>query len=175
MRMAKAAASRNVEEIKPDTRASTMPRMMPPTMAPGMIPIPPRTAATKALMPGAIPTERINRIIIDPNQYAASSSKGRTQGKSHADDAVDIDAHQAGRIGVKGNSTHGLADFCIIDNIRQGQHEDNGTAKDDDLLAIDHKPPTLYTDAAKSEENVRGCGDARRIMPFSRKKIRQWP
>ena len=125
MRMAKAAASRKVEEIKPDTRASTMPRMMPPTMAPGMIPIPPRTAATKALMPGAI------------------SSKGRTQGKSHADDAVDIDAHQAGRIGVKGNSTHSLADFCIIDNIRQGQHEDNGTAKDDDLLAIDHKPPDI--------------------------------
>ena len=54
-----------------------------------------------------------------------------------------IDAHQAGRIGVKGNSTHGLADFCIIDNIRQGQHEDNGTAKDDDLLAIDHKPPDI--------------------------------
>ena len=175
MRMAKAAASRNVEEIKPDTRASTMPRMMPPTMAPDDS-NPTKDSRHESLDAGRHPHERINRIIIDPNQYAASSSKGRTQGKSHADDAVDIDAHQAGRIGVKGNSTHGLADFCIIDNIRQGQHEDNGTAKDDDLLAIDHKPPRHCTQTRQNPKKTYAAA----VMPegscrFQGKKIRQWP
>ena len=43
------AASRNVEEMKPETNASTTPRIRPPTTAPGRMPIPPSTAATKAL------------------------------------------------------------------------------------------------------------------------------
>ena len=53
--MAKAAASRNVDEMKPETSASTTPRIRPPTTAPGRMPMPPRTAATKALRPGMMP------------------------------------------------------------------------------------------------------------------------
>lgn len=36
-------------------RFSMMPSRMPPTKAPGMDPMPPNTAATKALMPGMAP------------------------------------------------------------------------------------------------------------------------
>ena len=53
--MINAAASRNVEDKNPLTNASMTPSNTPPTIAPGMTPIPPRTAATNALSPGMIP------------------------------------------------------------------------------------------------------------------------
>jgi len=38
-----------------------MPMMMPPSIAPSMEPIPPRTAATKAFNPGWIPMKAVSR------------------------------------------------------------------------------------------------------------------
>ena len=55
IKIMKAAASRNVEDRKPLTSASMTPSRMPPTMAPGITPIPPSTAATNALRPGMMP------------------------------------------------------------------------------------------------------------------------
>src|ERR1043165_6272543 len=55
MRITKAMASRKFENWLPPTKASTMPMVSPPTTAPGTLPMPPRTAAMKALSPGMIP------------------------------------------------------------------------------------------------------------------------
>ena len=48
-------ASDNWEEIYAFDKISITPRRIPPINAPGMEPIPPNTAATKALMPGIEP------------------------------------------------------------------------------------------------------------------------
>ena len=53
--MAKAIASRYVEIQKPTTKFSATPSTSPPMTAPGMIQIPPSTAAMKALSPGINP------------------------------------------------------------------------------------------------------------------------
>src|ERR1051325_2089870 len=55
MRITKAMASRKFENWLPPTKASTMPIVSPPTTAPGTLPMPPSTAAMKALSPGMIP------------------------------------------------------------------------------------------------------------------------
>ena len=41
--------------LKALAKISMMPSRMPPSMAPGMEPMPPKTAAVKALMPGREP------------------------------------------------------------------------------------------------------------------------
>src|ERR1051326_179743 len=55
MRITKAMASRKFEKRLPPTKASMMPIISPPTTAPGTLPMPPSTAAMKALSPGMIP------------------------------------------------------------------------------------------------------------------------
>src|SRR5262245_57163944 len=54
-RMMKAIASRYVDSPYPTAMTSAMPRIKPPSIAPVMLPIPPRTAATKAFRPGMTP------------------------------------------------------------------------------------------------------------------------
>ena len=60
MRIVKAIASRIVVEMYPALRTSACPIISDPTKAPGMLPMPPKTAATKAFRPGIIPMKTIN-------------------------------------------------------------------------------------------------------------------
>src|SRR5581483_8789844 len=55
MRIPKATASRQEELVYPETSCSASPSKSPPSIAPGTFPIPPSTAATKALSPGISP------------------------------------------------------------------------------------------------------------------------
>src|SRR6187551_879446 len=55
IRIAKAMASLYVDHWLPLTKVSTVPSSSPPRAAPGMLPTPPSTAATKALRPGMTP------------------------------------------------------------------------------------------------------------------------
>src|SRR5207302_5248115 len=58
MRMMKAIAGVKFEKRLPPTNDSMMPMINPPTTAPGTLPIPPNTAATKAFRPGMMPISR---------------------------------------------------------------------------------------------------------------------
>ena len=55
IRTAKTIASESCEEIYALLKFSITPKRIPPIIAPGMEPIPPNTAATKALRPGMDP------------------------------------------------------------------------------------------------------------------------
>ena len=55
IRIEKATASRIGVEIYPMVNASAWPMINAPTKAPGMLPMPPKTAATKAFKPGRMP------------------------------------------------------------------------------------------------------------------------
>src|SRR5205085_4630089 len=55
MRITNAIASRKLEKRDPPTNDSITPMISPPTTAPGTLPMPPRTAAMKALSPGMMP------------------------------------------------------------------------------------------------------------------------
>jgi len=96
IRMINAAASRNVEDKNPLTNASMTPSSTPPTMAPGMTPIPPRTAATNALSPGYDSHQRVNGVVVDSDQNSRSSGQTRADGKSNGNDPVHVDSHEPG-------------------------------------------------------------------------------
>ena len=54
-------------------------------------------------------------------QHCADTGQRRTHRKGEGDGAVDVDAHQAGRIHILGDGAHGLAEFGLLD--QEGQHE----------------------------------------------------
>ena len=56
-------ASLKVEYPSAVKKVSHMPMTSPPTTAPGMEPMPPRTAATKHLRPGSVPEKGVTDIL----------------------------------------------------------------------------------------------------------------
>ena len=78
-------------------------------MAPGMEPMPPKTAAVKALMPGREPVVGMQGGIGGAQQHAGDGRQGRADGKGHGDGAVHVDAHELGSRLVLRAGPHGLA------------------------------------------------------------------
>src|SRR5574341_149137 len=59
IRITNATTSLYSLEMYPAPSPSAMPNTTPPTIAPGMLPIPPKTAAVKALMPATYPMKKL--------------------------------------------------------------------------------------------------------------------
>ena len=83
-------------------KLSHRPSTRPPTMAPGMDPMPPSTAAVKALMPAMKPMKKFTcptwLAMSTPPMAAATSDDERQR-----DDAVGVDAEQ-----------HSILRFCAV-------------------------------------------------------------
>ena len=65
-------------------------------MAPGMLPMPPSTAAVKALMPGDEADQEEDLAEQQPVEDAGGAGHRRADRERHHDRAVDVDAHQRG-------------------------------------------------------------------------------
>ena len=109
---------------------STSPRNMPPTMAPGMLPMPPRTAAVKALMPGMKPVKKLIWMNIRPKSTPATPGHGGADGEGHDDGAVDVDAHQGGRRRVLRDGPDGRAQLGAHHEEVQADHHEQRRADD---------------------------------------------
>ena len=90
-------------------KISMMPSSTPPSRAPGMEPMPPNTAAVKALMPGMEPVVGTKRGIGRAQQHAGDGRQAGADGEGQGDGGVDVDAHELGRALVLGAGPHGLA------------------------------------------------------------------
>ena len=102
--------------------ASITPRNKPPSIAPGILPMPPSTAAVKALMPGMKPMKKLtpwgrNTPLITP----AEPAKKPPTPKVNMITQVDVDAHQAGDFLVLRNGAHRLANARALHQPIQAQ------------------------------------------------------
>ena len=96
-------------------KASSSPSTSPPSIAPGMLPMPPSTAAVKALSPGMKPVYGLIRLYCTPNSTPAAAAHGPADEEGQRDDPVDVDAHEArGRL-VLGHRADRLADLGPVD------------------------------------------------------------
>ena len=106
---------------------SQMPMMNAPITAPGMEPMPPNTAATKAFRPGMAPDGGGDGRIVGEVQHGAHRRQERADDKGHGDDVVDLDAHELRRLKVLGNGTHGHADLGVVDQLRSAARTSTST------------------------------------------------
>ncbi len=95
----------------------------PPSMAPKMLPMPPSTAAVKALMPGRKPMNQWTWVKTMRVQDARRARQQAADGEGGDDDAVDVDAHQRGRVLVLADGAHGAPGARALDEDVEGHHE----------------------------------------------------
>ena len=102
-----------------------MPSSRPPSMAPGMEPMPPNTAAVKALMPGMEPVVGVRWGRRTCSSTPAMAARAEPMAKVMEMVAVHVDAHELGRPLVLRAGPHGLAHLGLAGEPGEGQHDDD--------------------------------------------------
>ncbi len=101
------------------------PRIRPPSAAPGMLPIPPSTAAVKAAMPGRKP------IVAPTGRTSGHTARRRCRPASRRSrtsitiDAIDVDAHQARDLAILGHGAHRVPGARALHEQLERDHHDD--------------------------------------------------
>ena len=133
--MPKATTSRQDAPTQALGRFSATPRVRPPRTAPRMLPMPPSTAAVKALRAGR-EAHGVDDAGADAEEEAGRPPEQTAQDKGLRDDAVDVDAHQAGRLGVLGHGPDPSAQLGQChDPVEEDEHRDR-RHRDQDVIAL---------------------------------------
>ena len=107
--------------------ASIRPRNRPPSMAPGMLPMPPRTAAVNALMPGKKPIAKVTWRERQAVQHAGRAGHRGADGERQDDRAVRVDAHQGRRVLVlRDGPDRGAGLGPHHEQVQAGHHGERG-------------------------------------------------
>ncbi len=99
------------------------PMIRPPSTAPRMLPMPPMTAAVNAMQPGGEALEVPDRRLEERVDQAARAGEHAADQEREADRRVDVDAHEARRVGLLRGRAHGLAQPAAGDERRHQEDE----------------------------------------------------
>src|SRR4029077_4903134 len=83
--------------------------------------------------PGPKPLVEPDRLQVEAIDNAACRGQGRADEKGDGCRSIDVDAHQPGRVTVLRGGTHGSTNPRALDELVQGNHQDNGNQDDEDV------------------------------------------
>src|ERR1051325_2549632 len=133
----------------PAPRASTRPSTTPPSIAPGMLPMPPRTA----------------------EQDAGNRTEGRPDDEGARDHAVDVYSHQARDLLVLRGRAHRRAQAGAVHEGRERRHHREAGADDGDLHVGDRGAAdriARHLDDLRERENVAAPDEHREVLQDDR-------
>ena len=90
--------------------ASDSPIKSPPSIAPGIEPIPPTTAAVKPFSPADEAHQVVDLVEHEPDHHAGRARERRADEKGRDDHPVDVDSLHRGGLAVEGSGAHRLAE-----------------------------------------------------------------
>ncbi len=152
---------------------STSPRNMPPSMAPGMLPMPPSTAAVKALMPGMKPLKKLTWMKMRPKSTPGSTGHGGADGEGHDDGAVHVDAHERRRGSVLRDGADGRAQLgAHREDVQAHHHQQRGT-HDHDVQPLQAQRTRRWAASTGSERMVGTDRRRRRLRRCPRTRVLQ--
>ena len=125
---------------------------MPPSTAPGMLPMPPTTAATKCLEPRHETHQGIY-IVEHAHQHSGDSREKSSQGEGPGDDLVRIDPHQPRRLDVLRRGPHGLAKAGLHHQQIKNRHRHSRNEKNDKFSISDFKTEGVAVCAVPIEKD----------------------
>ena len=125
-------ASENTVKLVPLMMFSQMPMINAPITAPGIEPMPPKTAATKAFNPGIAPDKRHNLRVVREVKKAADCSERAAYYEGEANDGVYLDAHELAGLKVLGGCAHGQTYLCLVDKYLQNYDQSHDQEGGDD-------------------------------------------
>ena len=76
-------------------------------------------------------------MIVEAVETPSRSSQRSAHRESGADGGVDVDAHEAGRLGILRGGPHGFAQPGIVDKKVQSGHQRHGRADHDQLAQLE--------------------------------------
>ena len=92
-------------------------------MAPLMLPMPPSTAAVKALRPAEIAHHEVDLGVVEADQHAGGAAERRAQEESGGDHLADIDAHDRRHLAVLGHGADRAAERGALDQRVERPHQ----------------------------------------------------
>ena len=99
--------------------------------------MPPSTAAVNALMPSEeADVELVRSKVMMYSSAGAAGHEAAEQEREH-DDAVDVDAHERGRLEVLGDGPDAATEPGAAHELVEGDHHDDRADDDDDLVDAD--------------------------------------
>ena len=122
-------------------------------MAPRMLPMPPSTAAAKALTPGMKPMV-LQKPKRGAEQEAGGAAEGAADDERAGDGLVDVDAHQGRGRRVLGDAADAAAELGAGDQPVEEDHHHDGGDDDDHLQQRDVRPPPIWTTRLFWSKNV---------------------
>ena len=112
---------------------------MPPTMAPGKEPKPPRIAAAKPLRPRRTPTS-YRRVVMGVIRTPARPPRAPARAKLSRPDPPDPETHHGRGGGVRCHGPHGQAGVGLPEEQHEEAHGQGGDHEDPDGLGHDGGP-----------------------------------
>ena len=144
-----------------------MPIRNPPSMAPAKLPMPPSTAAVKALRPAAKPL-KTRWTVVDARDETRRAGKQSGDQKRYRDRAVDVDAHERCGFPVLGDRAHRATRRVRSTYVCSAKHRDDRQSHDEDLLGATVKAPTWNVGLGKTAGNGIGDEPCQACIAFSR-------
>ena len=152
MRIANAAASRNIEKPNPEMNDDRARQDADAA----------EDRRDERLNARHEPHQRVDGVVVDADEDACDRRERRADGERDGDDAVGVDAHELCRFGVVGRGAHRLADLRRAHDVGQDDHKDKGHAHDEELLPVDDEPFECPRDVAdRCGERARRRRDER--------------
>ncbi len=102
--------------------------------------------------------KRVDGIVVNSNQDAARAGQSRSNQECERNRGVDADSHQLRRVLVRADRAHRPADFRLLNNKLQNNHQNDGNHKNINLLGRDFDWPQIK----------RSVGQQLRIRPLFR-------
>ena len=139
----------------PATAAATSmkPMMKPPSAAPTVLPMPPRTAAVNALQAGLEAEVEAGDAVLQAVDDAGGARERRPDEERDRDRAVDVHAHQGGGVAVVGRRAHRAPEPRAADEQLERDHQDHRDGDDEQAEHRDRRVADL--DERSGREDLR--------------------
>ena len=110
-----------------------------------MLPMPPSTAAVKALRPDDEAHLEVDLAVLEAVGDGGDGGERGADGEGDDDDAVGVDAHQLGGVGVLRGGLHGAAGAGLGDEEAEGDHAQRGGDEQEEVAALDDGAEPMST------------------------------